>query len=248
MAGRAEPGHFRVVFRDDLSFCLLQGFPSKACRWSLAIQSHLEFRSLAQPGACPTARPSLLPRGFPLGTSPGALCHRSVSAVGASWHILSLPAGTSQPAPPQLHQPSGSHGQGTPGGLMLLESTAGVRMAPKGTRSSWAPVKAKAAFGVRAESSGLVSAFPSSGHVPIPKMPGHCLCGGEGQILAPQSSPDHGRAQLGGEGSWSSSAAGEEELPHGASPGARVRTGQAWCGTPGCPGSSGGQCPSGRGH
>lgn len=32
-------------FRDDLSFCLLQGFPSKACRWSLAIQSHLEFRS-----------------------------------------------------------------------------------------------------------------------------------------------------------------------------------------------------------
>lgn len=193
MAGRAEPGHFRVVFRDDLSFCLLQGFPSKACRWSLAIQSHLEFRSLAQPGACPTARPSLLPRGFPLGTSPGALCHRSVSAVGASWHILSLPAGTSQPAPPQLHQPSGSHGQGTPRGLMLLESTAGVRMAPKGTRSSWAPVKAKAAFGVRAESSGLVSAFPSSGRVPIPKMPGHCLCGGKGQILAPRAAQTTGQ-------------------------------------------------------
>lgn len=66
-------------------------------------------------------------------------------------------------------------------------------MAPKGTRSSWAPVKAKAAFGVRAESSGLVSAFPSSGRVPIPKMPGHCLCGGEGQILAPRAAQTTGQ-------------------------------------------------------
>lgn len=115
MAGRAEPGYFRVVFREDLSCCLLQGFPSKACRWSLAIQSHLEFRSVAQPGACPTPRPSLLPRGLPLGISPAALsplCERCGCQLAhpepPCWH---LPASTT-PAPPAQRVPwaGGSRG------------------------------------------------------------------------------------------------------------------------------------------
>lgn len=99
-----------------------------------------------------------------------------MSAAGASWHILSLPAGISQ-----IHQPSGSHERAQ------WESTVGIRITPTGNRGSWAPVKAKATFGVWAESSGLVSPFPSSGRVPIPKMPGHRLCGGEGQIFTPRA-------------------------------------------------------------
>lgn len=50
-------------------------------------------------------------------------------------------------------------------------------------------------------------------------MPGHCLCGGEGQIFGPRAAQPRpwGRAQLGREGSWGSvAAAGQEEPLHGA--------------------------------
>lgn len=157
------------------------------------------IRSIAQPGACPTPHPSLLPGGFPLGTSPGALCPCSVGTVGASWHSLSLPAGTT-PEPPAQWVPWAGDSRG----LMLLESTAGIRIAPPGelglhpqgprAAGPQSRLRLPLVFGQKVQV--WCQHFPAQATSPSPQCLG-TVCAGEGPILSQSSTAQQGQSPAG---------------------------------------------------